>query len=289
MTAYEQRSYTGNAADTLLNADLAAGGLSFSVTPGTGGGYPDGSQGPFHVFIDYDNSKIEKVRCSGRVNDTFTVAGSGGGRGQDGTTAQAHTANARVRHGWTATDAQEANRAAASTVGLITTKGDLLAGSGANALARIAAGANGTIPIFDSTQPSGVRAGANPSLTGPSIAAPALSGQPTSPFTGPTFTNVAVFTNSWVAGADAPGYAIDATGFVVLRGNMTSGVIGTTAFTLPVGYRPLVNKAFAVYSDNGVGTVIVAGVTITTVGAVFVSGGHNAYLGLNNIRFKAEQ
>ena len=158
MTAYEQRSYTGAAADTLLAADLASGGASFSVTPGTGTGYPDGSEGPFHVIIDYDTSKAEKIRCSGRVNDTFTVAGTGGGRGQDGTSAQAHLANAKVRAVWTATDAQEANRAAANTVGQVIAKGDVLTGSGANTLARTAAGADGSLVQFDSTQGGGVKA-----------------------------------------------------------------------------------------------------------------------------------
>lgn len=157
MTAYEQRSYTGNAADTKLTADMTAGATSFSVTAGTGSGYPDGSGGPFFVFIDYDNSKIEKVRCSGRINDTFTVAGSGGGRGQDGTTAQTHTTGANVRHGPTATDLQEANRAAANTVGLVTTKGDLVAATGANAMARVPASASGAPLVADTTQTAGVK------------------------------------------------------------------------------------------------------------------------------------
>lgn len=176
MTAYEQRSYPGTAADTLLAADITAGATAFSVTAGTGGGYPDGTGGPFFVIVDYDNSKAEKIRCSGRVNDTFTVAGTGGGRGQDGTSAVGHSTPAKVRAVWTATDAQEANRAALNTVGKVTSKGDLLAGTGANALARVPAGANGTIPIFDSTQAAGIRAGANPSLAGATLDATSTHG-----------------------------------------------------------------------------------------------------------------
>lgn len=140
MASYEQNSYAGAAADTLLAADISAGALSYSVTAGTGANYPDGSGGVFWTIIDYDNSKAEKIRCTGRVADTFTVPASDG-RGNDGTTAQAHTAGAKVRHVYIAKDAQEANRAAVNTIGKITSLGDLLVGSGANTMKRLALGA----------------------------------------------------------------------------------------------------------------------------------------------------
>lgn len=155
MAAYEQRSYTGNATDTALAADISAGALAFSVTTGQGASYPDGSGGAFYVIVDYDTSKAEKVRVTSRSGDTFTVPASDG-RGVDGTTAQTHSAGAKVRHCWTAQDAQEANRAAVNTVGKATTKGDLLAATAANTLARVAVGANNAILVGDSGQAVGV-------------------------------------------------------------------------------------------------------------------------------------
>lgn len=156
MTAYEQRSYPGAAPDTALAAGITATSLSITVTAGTGTNYPTGASGPFFLAIDYDNSKEEKVRVTSRSGDTFTVA-STADRGVDGTTAVGHDSGAKVRACWTATDAQEANRAAANTVGKVTSKGDLLVGTAANSLTRLPVGANGTVPVADDTQPGGWR------------------------------------------------------------------------------------------------------------------------------------
>lgn len=272
MTAYEQRSYAGNAADTLLNADLAAGGTSFSVTPGTGSGYPDGSQGPFFVFLDYDNSKIEKVRCSGRINDTFTVAASGGGRGQDGTTAQAHTANAKVRHGLTATDAQENNRAAAGTVGLITSKGDSLWGTGANALARVAAGANNTVPVADSTQAAGVRWAST--LAGLTLTSPTLNS--------PTSTGAVLDATSTIGGVSGTTLAADRTAWASFTPTLTSITLGNgtlTAAYKQVGKRVYVRiilqfgSTTTIANGSGFSTPVnpVAGITQVLAGVAFSS------------------
>lgn len=152
MAAYEQRTYSGGATDTTLATDITAGALSFSCATGDGTNYP---AGPAYLIIDWDNSKAEKIRYTSKSGDTFTVPGSDG-RGVDGTTAQAHAAGAKMRHCWTATDAQEANRAAVNTVGRVTTKGDLVAGTAANALDRVPAGANNSILTADSSAGTGV-------------------------------------------------------------------------------------------------------------------------------------
>ena len=153
--AYEERMFPGGAVDTTLQSGITNTSLTFTVAPGTGSGYPDGSTGKFFVAIDYDSSKIEKLLVSSRSGDVFTI-GSLADRGLDGTTAVAHDAAAKVRAVWTATDAQEANRAAARTIGKVTTKGDLLAGTGANQLARVPAGSDGQLLVARAAAAAGV-------------------------------------------------------------------------------------------------------------------------------------
>ena len=63
------------------------------------------------------------------------------------------------------------------------------------------------------------------------------------------------FENSWanVGGATDPpaSFFKDKMGIVHLRGRIDSGSSGTTAFTLPVGYRPEYLTSQLVYNDNG--------------------------------------
>lgn len=153
--SYEQRSFAGGAADTTLQAGISPSSLTFTVAPGTGTGFPDGSGGSFYMIIDYDNSKAEKILCTARSGDTFSYPDVGH-RGVDGTSAASHDSPAKVRHCFTAVDAQEANRAAANTVGKITTKGDLLVGAGANTLARQAVGTDGQYLRANSAAPNGI-------------------------------------------------------------------------------------------------------------------------------------
>lgn len=153
VTPYELRSYPGAAPDTTLAGGITAAALGFTVQAGTGSGFPDGSAGPFFVVIDYDQSPTEKVHCTARAGDVFTVDV----RGADGTTAQAHADQAKVRACWTATDAQEANRGSHYTVGLVTAKGDMISGSAAATLVKTAVGIDGTIWTADSSQPGGAR------------------------------------------------------------------------------------------------------------------------------------
>jgi hypothetical protein len=139
---YELRTFSGNASDTTLASPLTAGGLTINLAPGTGVNYP---AGPAFIIVDYDSaSNTEKIRYTSRSGDTLTVPASNG-RGVDGTVALAHASGAKVRHCWTATDAQEANRAAFYTVGQVTAAGSLLIGSGANALAELPVSTNGRV------------------------------------------------------------------------------------------------------------------------------------------------
>lgn len=90
--------------------------------------------------------------------------------------------------------------------------------------------------------------------------------------------------NSWVAQANysVPGYMKDELGWVTIRGAMLSGVAGTAAFTLPLGYRPQTGLVFATASANGPGRV-----SITTAGVVNIDVAASNNAGLDGIRFYA--
>jgi hypothetical protein len=61
------------------------------------------------------------------------------------------------------------------------------------------------------------------------------------------------FQNSWanVGGSSPAGFYKDRFNVVWLRGNIDTGVSGSIAFTLPVGYRPEYNTVQIVYNNNG--------------------------------------
>ena len=99
------RSHKGGAKATTLNGGITNSATSFAVAAGGGTGYPDGSTGVFVITLDAGNASEEKVLCSARTGDTFTVTT----RGYDDTAAVAHVNNAIVKHTYAAVEAQEAN------------------------------------------------------------------------------------------------------------------------------------------------------------------------------------
>jgi len=88
---------------------------------------------------------------------------------------------------------------------------------------------------------------------------------------------VGSFLNGW-ANAGSPwanaGYYRDTFDLVRLRGRITGGTSGAAAFTLPEGYRPPVQMAFA--CDGG-------SVTLDTSGNVIVTG---TAVSLENIHYR---
>src|SRR5208282_1173562 len=116
-----------------IPAGLSSGGTTFVLASGTS--FPDGSVGPFIVTIDQGMPTEEKVLCQSRAGAVVTVATVG--RGYNRTTAQSHNANAIVLHTIDAQDLDEANKTMFETLGQIQSTGDLLIGSGPNALVRL--------------------------------------------------------------------------------------------------------------------------------------------------------
>ena len=66
-------------------------------------------------------------------------------------------------------------------------------------------------------------------------------------------------TSGWTnaSGYQVAQYTKDAQGFVVLRGNVTGGTVGSgaTILTLPAGFRPAANERFTTASSSGTATL----------------------------------
>jgi len=83
-------------------------------------------------------------------------------------------------------------------------------------------------------------------------------------------------------------YWLDQEGVVHLSGMLSTGTVGLTAFTLPVGYRPDFVDAtndrlnFAVSSNSAFGVL-----QVLNTGAVIPAVGSNVFFALDGITFKA--
>lgn len=121
--------------------DTVPAGFSLAATSFTaadGSSFPDGSIGPFIITADQGLNTEEKILISSRSGSVFTVASSG--RGYNGTAAAAHASGCSILHTIDAQDMDEANQTMAQTIGAIAAKGDLLVGSAANTLTKLAIG-----------------------------------------------------------------------------------------------------------------------------------------------------
>lgn len=135
---------------TSFSASTPAAGATFTVVSGTG--YPTGSySGGFVICLDRGTASEEKVLCSARSGNTFTVATSG--RGWDGTTATSHgggVTTGTVDHvidGDTLTDLSahvydttRNDHTQYQTKALLTTQGDIPYATAASTWARLAKG-----------------------------------------------------------------------------------------------------------------------------------------------------
>lgn len=93
----------------------------------------------------------------------------------------------------------------------------------------------------------------------------------------------AAFQNSWVnsAGGFTPArYWFDREGNVCIEGSVKSGTLNTAIFTLPVGYRPQTQMAFAVDANGTHGLIYV-----NTNGTVVPNVGSATQTNLDGIRF----
>ena len=139
-----RREYQGAAVPTTITSSITNSATSLTLTATTG--WPTGV---FSAVIDPGLAGEEKILCTSRSGTTVTITT----RGYDGTAAASHNAGATIYPVPTAVDFDEAN----ALINTPTTKGDILAATGAGAMARTAVGANTTVLTADSTQTNGVK------------------------------------------------------------------------------------------------------------------------------------
>lgn len=139
---FNRREIKGGVKQTTLRSDFTAGALTVPGSDFTG--WPlGGANGDFLVAVNLGKSNMEVVRCSSRSGNDLTVIV--GGRNQDGTADVLHTSGETLDIVISATDADEANKAVAETIGKVTTAEDILVATGANAFKRLGKGAASTL------------------------------------------------------------------------------------------------------------------------------------------------
>jgi hypothetical protein len=157
------REYSSISVETTLAGSLSNNGTTMTVAAGTaaallgGIALAAGNVDIFTVAIDPDTALEEIVFITANSGNDFTIV-----RGQAGSTAIAHTSGATVRHVLTSSDliyfrdgVIAVDDAILKTI--VDAKGDLIAATGANAVARVALGSNGQILTADSTQAAGIK------------------------------------------------------------------------------------------------------------------------------------
>ena len=157
------RQYSSISVETTLAGSLSNNGTTMTVAAGTAaallGGVTlaSGNVDIFTVAIDPDTASEEIVFITANSGNDFTIV-----RGQAGSTAIVHNSGATVRHVLTSSDLIYF-RNGVIAVGdailktIVDAKGDLIAATGADAVARVALGSNGQVLTADSTQAAGVR------------------------------------------------------------------------------------------------------------------------------------
>lgn len=141
MTSYtNDYDHSGAAPETTLASGISNADTSITVVSATGWPSPSGGSLAWAV-LDPGSAAEEKVTFSGRTSNTLT----GVTRGLDGTSAASHAATVTVRHTLSAVELEEANAAVRNTIGLVVAAEDLIVGSGANSMKRLAKGSNGTL------------------------------------------------------------------------------------------------------------------------------------------------
>jgi hypothetical protein len=157
------REYSSISIETTLAGSLSNSATTMTVAAGTasallGGVTLDaGNVDIFTVAIDPDTANEEICYITANSGNDFTIV-----RGQAGSTAISHNSGATIKHVLTSSDLIYFRDGVATADGaisksIVTTKGDLIAATGAGAVARVGLGTNGYILTADSTQSAGIK------------------------------------------------------------------------------------------------------------------------------------
>ena len=162
------RYYSSVAQDTSLTGNINSGAGSMAVASTTG--FP--TSYPFTLAVDYDTASEELVSVTAAAGLTLTIT-----RGVDGTSPQAHTVGAVVRHVISAQDVREPQQHIAASSGVhgvtgsvigtsdYTAKGVILVGTTGSAKTPLTVGTNNYVLTADSAETSGVKWAAIPAAT----------------------------------------------------------------------------------------------------------------------------
>lgn len=102
-------------------------------------------------------------------------------------------------------------------------------------------------------------------------------------------TNEPAFQNSWAAygaGFDVPFFYKDNQARVFLQGVLALGTLGTPAFTLPVGYRPLGGQVSLAAIAGTTGAPAIARIDVLASGPVTIYAASNAFVSLSGLSFR---
>ena len=157
------RKYSTTSVATQLSATISNSAVTITVAAGTGsalmGGVTlaAGNVDQFLVALDVDTQNEEIVAVTDISGDTLTVV-----RARAGTSAISHTAGASVKHVFTGDDATFFTAGVATADGaipksIVNSKGDIIAGTNDDTVARLGAGTNGQVLTVDSAQTAGLK------------------------------------------------------------------------------------------------------------------------------------
>ena len=149
------RKYSSISVATTLNGTISSSTTTITVASGTtalllgGVTLAVGNVDQFAIAIDPDTASEEIVFVTGVSGDILTVV-----RARASSTALTHTTGAAIQHVLTGEDLDYFN--SLSPTAYVTAKGDLIAGTAAGAMARVAVGTNDQALVANSAVATGV-------------------------------------------------------------------------------------------------------------------------------------
>jgi hypothetical protein len=149
------RKYSSISVATTLNGTISSSATTITVATGTaalllgGATLAAGNVDQFAIAIDPDTASEEICFVTAVSGDILTVV-----RARASSTAITHTTGATIQHVLTGEDLDFFG--SQSPTGYITAKGDILAGTGANAIDNVAVGSNDQALVADSTASAGL-------------------------------------------------------------------------------------------------------------------------------------